>query len=354
MYGLALVVLCGIGATSALASPIWEQCSEGGSATKYSSNQCSKAEGGGKWQWNELAGTEKFRGLFSTLTLRDTKTPEKESVIRCTKGVEEGTVGPDNEGLVIEKAEVKEASKNCVRLEGPCKAEGVEKVEGVDLPWQQEFSETEKKFSTAVEPFGTGEPGWNVTCKTILGSTSDTCTTESASKEEGESLENVLTGGVSSIIASLKKLHKAKCSVGGAESGVVEGGGNLENGKGTGVRLQPTVVRLAVARIAGPGMAASCEFIATALECQIEVKNESSEEVTLTTVAIRGGNAAHFELKEEECKPNVKLEPRGFRGNKCASKVKAVGAAGGRWADFFVVARSNAGINRTIVATLRW
>jgi len=352
MFGLALLAFFGIGATSALASPLWEQCSEGGSATKYSSNHCSQAEGAGKWEWNELTGTEKFTSSM-TLTLKDTKTPEKESVIRCTKVVGEGTVGPNDRGLVIEKIEVKEPSKTCVRVEGTCKAEGVEKVEAVDLPWQEEFSETEKKFSATVEPFGTNEPGWDVTCKTSLGSISDTCTSEGGTKQEGESLEN-LSEGVPSILGTLEKLHKSKCSVGGAEAGVTEGRIKLEDSKGTAVRLQPTVVRLERVRTLGPGTATACEFVAATEECTIEVKNESSEEVTLTLVALQGGNTAHFELKEETCKVNTKLEPRGFMGNKCTSKVKPVGAAGARWADYRVQARSNAGTHRGTSAGLRW
>ncbi len=91
---LASIVVMGmaITATASAAAPVWEQCSEGGSATKYSEHQCTTAEGSGKWQWNEVKGTEAVVGK-GTLTLSDTNATGGETTIQCS-GTEEGVVGP--------------------------------------------------------------------------------------------------------------------------------------------------------------------------------------------------------------------------------------------------------------------
>jgi hypothetical protein len=356
LVGLCLATLAAMSMVASAAvmaaTPLWEQCSEGGSATKYSSSGCSKAEAGGKWQWKEVTGTEKFKGSFLTLTLKDTKITEKEgSEIRCTKEAkEEGTVGPYNGGLVIEKVEVKEAAKNCARVEGPCKAEGVEKVEAAHLPWQEEFGETEGKLFTTIEPFGAGEPGWDVTCNTSKGSTSDTCTSEELTKWEGELLENVSSEGT--VIGTLEKLHKSKCSIGGSESGVMEGRVKLEDSKDTAVSLQDTPVSIDAVVTAGPliGTTPTCIFTAAGQECTIEVKNLTvGEEMKIEVLAVRGTNAGKFELKPESC-AGARLEPRNSAsGTSCFSKIKPVGASEGLVADFYVEGKSRG----TAMAT-RW
>ncbi len=242
MLGLAIAAFFGVAAMPAPAAPVWERCSEGTekeASTKYSSNQCTKAESSGKWQWNEITGTEKIKGTVLTLTLKDlTAGPLKEkSTVRCSKGgEEEGTVGPSYDQVLIEKAVVKEASKNCARVEGPCKAGEVEEVKGVNLPWWEEPFETEKKFLTKIETSGEGEPGWAVKCATALGSKTDTCTSEGESKFEEELLENTVSSSILFVRATFKKAHKADCTEGGKESGEMEGAVKMEGS--TGLRVE--------------------------------------------------------------------------------------------------------------------
>ncbi len=55
----AVFVMSMVAAGTASAAPHWLVCLNfGGTGTKYSENQCFKAESGGKYEWSELKGTE--------------------------------------------------------------------------------------------------------------------------------------------------------------------------------------------------------------------------------------------------------------------------------------------------------
>ncbi len=215
------------GAASA-AGPLWLGCAEGGTATKYATNQCETAEAAGKWQLHEITGTEKVVMTGFTLTLRDSGIS---SAIRCDTGVEgEGAVGPGKKGRVT-KFEVKEPEKNCARLEGPCESGEVTKVSGADLPWQLELYDTEGTVETNIEGTTAGkEPGWEIVCSTVLGKETDTCTTEEG-LAESMSLARIQTPSNPSIGSGLRLLtlgryfglRKGKCSLGGGKTGEVSG-----------------------------------------------------------------------------------------------------------------------------------
>ncbi len=220
---LMIAALSGVAATSTLAAPVWEGCLEGASTTKYENSKCLKALSTGKFGWAEIGSTEKIKGTGLTLSLTDTKVPIIGSTsVVCFAGEEdEGSVGPGRLGR-IEVAKVKEASTNC-RGRGGCKEKGIEKVEGVHLPWQTELPETEAGVDK-IGNSGAGEPGWKITCETILGEkTADECTSEKESKSEDALVTDKATGETLLVLATYEDVIKAKCSLGGEEAGELEG-----------------------------------------------------------------------------------------------------------------------------------
>ena len=217
--GLCLVAMfavsMAISAAASAAAPVWLQCREGASGTKYEDNNCTVLDSTGKWGWQELATTEKVL-TFGTLTLKDNKTLAGVSEVICG-GTDTGTVGPGKYDR-IESVSVKTSQCKAVKV-----CENVEEVEARDLPWQTELFETEKTVRDKItEVSGSGEPGWKVKCKApILGSTTDECLTES-----GKEASTLVEGLNKNLVIDFRfesKSGKAKCTQGGKESGEVIG-----------------------------------------------------------------------------------------------------------------------------------
>ncbi len=229
MAGLCLVAMLTmsiVAAGTASAAPVWEGCTTGGSLTKYKTNQCETAESGGSFEWNEIKSTEGVKVKGETLTLIDEGVS---STIQCTAEEEgEGAVGPGNKGRIT-SGKVNSPSTNCKRITGACEVGKIEEVKAVDLPWQTELVETEKKVQNKLEGTTNGEPGWAVTCKSAAGKITDTCTAESGKPPTLITLERVKTprtGGFELLVLGTflnKTNSKAKCSLGGAEKGEVIG-----------------------------------------------------------------------------------------------------------------------------------
>jgi hypothetical protein len=220
--GLCLVSIFVMGmAMASTASAVWEGCLPKGSTTKYENNKCVKAAAGGEFSWQEITNTDKVRSVGFTIKLTDTKAPISTSVI-CTAGGEgSGTVGP-GEFDKIETAVQKEPLKNC-RGTGGCKAEKVEEVRGVNLPWQTKLSRKEGKILDTIEEGTGGRPGWRTRCESILNTIeTDTCT-EEPNEPESAILKNELTGGVQLVLANFETARKANCTVGGAKAGEIGG-----------------------------------------------------------------------------------------------------------------------------------
>jgi hypothetical protein len=308
LLGLALAALSGAAATSVLAAPVWEQCAEGGSATKYSTNQCKTVEGTGKWQWSEVTGTDKVTIRAFTLTMRDTKTAIGETEVRCAGAEGEGKVGP-GKSAVIEKVEVANAGAVCRGVKGGCETNGIEKVVGVHTPWQATLFETEKKVLTKIEADGGGEPGWAVTCKTALGSKTDTCESE-ATKLEEETLENVSSRNGLLVLATFEKKHKEKCSEGGAESGTIEGQAAILLAGGQGLRAGTAAPRVELRKEENP----------TWVYCEEHSASGTKWEDSSCTKASSTG---HFEAHEMEAGETQKMEVEG------GTQALDIGGAGG-------------------------
>lgn len=152
-------------AGGAAAAPSWLVCLEGTGLTKYSNNQCTKAESGGKWQSMELPSgkADTVRLVTPTLTIKDTNTLLGESEVQCYGAGAEvgGIIESPNKGQITE-VKYKEPGKNCKGLK-VCKETEVTEAKGVNLPWKLELFETETKILTKILA-GTGgkEPGWKV------------------------------------------------------------------------------------------------------------------------------------------------------------------------------------------------
>jgi hypothetical protein len=239
LFLVSIFVMCMALAGNASAAPLWLLCLEGTGLTKYSSNQCTAAEAGGKWQSAGLpAGkTDTIRIENITIRLVDKEAgPLKEkAAVKCDgAGIEGSGVieGPNKE--VVKEVKIGKAKERCERVEGPCKSGEVESVEARDLPWKSELFETEKVVQERLEADGGGEPGWAVKCNTVLGSKTDTCTYEEG-KNETLTPRPLLSSF--RILISLENLgdRKLKCSEASKSEtgeGLFTGGMALSNGNG--------------------------------------------------------------------------------------------------------------------------
>ncbi len=222
---VAMLVVSLAAAATASASPVFEQCRENsGTGTKWEDKGCSKANGTGKWEWKELTTTEKTTSS-GTLTLRDTKVPIVGTVEVVCGGTEEGAIGPGRFGRVTKITPVGcKPGKNC---------EEVKKVEARNLPWQTELFETEKTVRDAIKEVGAGVPGWKIECRVLGITKADEC----ASNTQSVSVSlDFFFIGYSVLLSFLKNSGKAKCEIGGAESGEVEGFDAVSSSEGWSIR----------------------------------------------------------------------------------------------------------------------
>jgi hypothetical protein len=210
-----LVMSMALAGTASAAGPLWLVCLEGAGLTKYSSNQCNKAESGGKWQSLGLLTSDTVRIVAFTIVLRDKESINKENIlITClAEGLGTGLIEPGNTA-VIREAKVKEPTKHCAQLAGPCEKGEITKVEGVHLPWKQTLIETAGKFLGKLEGTGKagGEPAWSVSCKVGGLATTDTCESE-VGKPETLELINEVTGGVLLIRGRFENAALGTCTL---------------------------------------------------------------------------------------------------------------------------------------------
>jgi len=218
LAGLCLASMLVMGmalAGNAAAAPLWLVCLEGTNLTKYEDDQCSKLHTGGIWQ---SQGIPTGKSVTVTLTafslrLRDPKATGGPSAVKCNGTGSEGwgLIEPSNIGKVF-KAKINNPRTNCERLEGACKAGEVESVEGVNLPWSTRLTEESEKFLIQIQKGTGGNPGWAVTCNTLLGLQTDTCTAPSEAADEHLRAENLVSGGVLLIKGEFAKRSRAKCT----------------------------------------------------------------------------------------------------------------------------------------------
>lgn len=126
--------------------------------------------------------------------------------VTCS-GTGEGTIGPE-----AADKQTKLTVSSCTTVKGTC---GTPMAEAIHLPWNTELfepvsEEVRDRFSSSG-----GLPGWKVTC-TILGiKVIDTC--------EGETNAKIVNGQGKVEATFDAKSPRVKCSMGGAEAGIIEG-----------------------------------------------------------------------------------------------------------------------------------
>jgi hypothetical protein len=219
---LASMLVMGMALTAtASAAPHWLQCLEGKAnelPTKYTEHQCvaAAANNAGEWEWKEVTGTEAVKS-GGTLKLTDTKASILGATSLQCSGRNEGSVGPGKFSRVTSIT----ASSCTVTKAGGCKKLiGVAKA--VHLPWQGELIEEEGEVRNVIKEGTGGNPGWESECETLEGNKKDVCESE-AGKEEIVNAENKPTGFLLLVLLRFFPRHKGKCSLGGKETGEVEG-----------------------------------------------------------------------------------------------------------------------------------
>jgi hypothetical protein len=209
----ASVLVMGMALASTASATHWLQCQKGASGTKYLTSACATA-GAGEWAWGTIpVGTSETVRLRGTLRLADTKTLVGEAAIECS-GEAWGLINSTATGEVT-----KINKPTCTGRKG-CEASGAE-AEAIHTPWKVELAETEGKTAEIIKSGTGGEPGWETKCSVLKIKETDTCEQESKKEELLFGL-NVNSGGEQLVLVTFAKVHKAKCSKGGAESGKVE------------------------------------------------------------------------------------------------------------------------------------
>ncbi len=213
MMGMALV-------GNASAALLWLVRLKGtGTDTKYNAG-CLTANPSGEWQSLRVTSAVTVKLLAISILLRDTGIP---SAVLCfnagSKG--EGVLEEGGKGK-IRVAEYEKAKEHCRGVEG-CEKEGIEIVKGVHLPWSTEIIEgTNGKPLTKISSGGSGEPGWEVVCKSGGIKKTDVCTSEAGHPEEAELVSEV-TGSELLVRSRFQEAISGNCTLGGTGKAKVSG-----------------------------------------------------------------------------------------------------------------------------------
>jgi hypothetical protein len=154
------------------------------------------------------------RGL---LLLSDHTPPGGETSVHCF-GFDSGTVGPHALDLIATITAELEGTNNTITCKfdpgktGSCEAGTAPTAKAVNLPWHTEltlFPGSELRDMIMKDGQAAGvDPGWAITCKTILGNVTDTCTTALGSVK----VENVARG-VLALFDKVSNEKLAECKV---------------------------------------------------------------------------------------------------------------------------------------------
>ncbi len=223
--GLCLVAMLAVSmvaAGTASAAPHWLTCREGSGKTKYTTEECTAASSTGNWQWEEDTSTEAAIS-FGTLILRDIKIPIVGTVeVSCT-GEDKGSVGPGPYSRTTEITNIScTAGKNCEKLEAP--VEPLNLKPGVSS-WQGELTEESGQLRNKITSSAGSGAGWKVICKVLGVTETDECTTNTGYTVPSNLLSpyHGTTESTWLVLLDFNGVPKAKCKVGGAESGEVLG-----------------------------------------------------------------------------------------------------------------------------------
>jgi hypothetical protein len=149
----------------------------------------------------------------------------------------DGTVGPGAADLITEVLDLENklvgaAGLHCEEDSGLC-LEKLATVLPLNLPWATEIMLTAGGvfFNLILEDPVTkpGLPGYEVECKTIVGTIKDVC-----SGESGAEIKNITGGVEGAFLEANEEITPAgSCTVGGAKSGLLSGVGTETSTSGT-------------------------------------------------------------------------------------------------------------------------
>ncbi len=209
-----------IGTSGASAFTLWDQCTKTASPLEFKNADCTEKVAAFEWGWEEI----KAKTAVDTLPAL-WEFSSNGITIHC-EGTLDGTVGPGNEGEVIELltlAEVKVTEANPLLCNvtrdplGLCNGVGADADMSTDgLPWKTLLVAA----GNILEAGPSGEaPGWLVVCLNGAG--------EKGLENLCDRTETALS--VANLEAELEVdltfnfAEKSLCTVGGAEAGVIEG-----------------------------------------------------------------------------------------------------------------------------------
>jgi hypothetical protein len=177
-------------------------------------------------QWlvggNPISSAIKVHSL-GLLLLTDTKATGGEIKVHC-KGLDDGTVGPGGLDLIL--AITTELLKGSDKIpctfdkQGACNSSPAPTALALHLPWRTLIVLINGEVRDLLLGDGNGAPAWMVSCSTLLGEMTDTC-----EEEAGHMAAPLLANVAEGVKATFDETGSppAKCSMGGAETGIVRG-----------------------------------------------------------------------------------------------------------------------------------
>jgi hypothetical protein len=148
-----------------------------------------------------------------TLLFWDLASPGGGTAVIC-KGDNHGTVGPGARDLILSFPFRDPCS---FEKAGGCEAGSPPNWVAVHLPWVTRLLTVAGVTRDMLEPSGAGNPGWAVTCKTIIGNVTDECTSATGEPK----VTNNSSGDVTETFDAFEP--GASCTQGNATSGMVIG-----------------------------------------------------------------------------------------------------------------------------------
>ena len=184
-----------------------------------------------------VAGVHVPVAITGLLTLTDLKAAGGEAGIHC-EGASDGWVGANGEDEIEQVLQNNELLSGAVEGQdliecevvpghaGACETSMLADLETVGLPWMTLLELAGTAFVDDITSLnGEKVVGYMVTCLTIIGEVLDTCTVSLA--------ETTIDTGAETLTGLFNEVGVGNCSLGGAESGDVEGEGLFTSTEGT-------------------------------------------------------------------------------------------------------------------------
>jgi len=167
------------------------------------------------WRLNGTSLTESIPVEWSG-KVKLTDKPTAQVSVECTEKAE-GSLGVKGAGEMT-----KITLSECTGGEACAKAGAT--ITAVDLPWHVELFGEEASPRLSLVSGGKGAPGLKMACKVLGVTNEDTCS--------GTLGTSTIPGGSGEVVASFISTDKLNCTIGGSNSGFLEGSQNIVATKG--------------------------------------------------------------------------------------------------------------------------